>query len=163
MIEDRGYRILLSSLFNSLSSIFAQRGTDAAEVGAVGERAADRIGKVRADKNTWVRSLLIVWVVTGQVKITAILPPAVLAADYAGQDAIGYGRPRPDSPFRALHDHPLLVFDPVARRGVGMELGCGLAGRLAQRRQRPLLAVDEGRELCVREHQRVLSGQLRPA
>src|SRR5215471_740539 len=60
------------------------RRSHAAEIGPMGQRAADWIGEVRSHEQTRIGRCFSVRIVAGKFEIFAVLPPSVLAADAAG-------------------------------------------------------------------------------
>ena len=105
------------------------------------QRAADGIGEVGADEHGWIGAAGFEGVVGWQFQFLTCLPPAMLAADDAGDDIRRHARFDFDRAARAFDDHPFLVPYSVTQRGFRVNVGARFGQRFAQTRQGALLAV----------------------
>src|SRR5438876_5793278 len=87
------------------------RAANLTEVGAVGNRAADRVDRLVADNQVEVCSVRLERVIAGHAKVRACLPPAVLAADDIGRKCVIHPGTRPHAASRSLTVHPVARAD----------------------------------------------------
>src|SRR5438876_805710 len=83
------------------------------EVGAVGDRAADRVDRLVADNQVEVCSLRTERVIAGHANVRACLPPAMLAADDMRLKGVIHPGTRPHAPSRCLNAYPVAGVDPA--------------------------------------------------
>ena len=106
------------------------------------QRAADGVGEVGADEHRWIGAAGFEGVVAWQFQFLTCLPPAMLAADDAGDDIRRYPRFHFDRAARAFDNHPFFIPYSIAKRSFGVNFGARFGQCFAQTRQRALLAVD---------------------
>src|SRR5262245_37168244 len=87
------------------------RAPDLTEVGAVRDRAADRVDRVIPDNQVEIGPLRTEWVIAGRANLRAGLPPTMLAADDLRRQGVIHPGARPDAPSRGLDVDPVAGSD----------------------------------------------------
>src|SRR6185437_13792172 len=124
---------------------------------------ADGIGDLCSDQKTWIGGAVAIGIVARKLELSALLPPAVLAANNSRRDGARHPRPGFDLGSRTLDQHPGFVLDPEALRRFGMNIGRRIGRGFPQARKAAQLAVNERCELRVGENERILLGNFGPA
>ena len=141
------------------SSIYA---ADLTEIGAVRNRAADRIDDAVSNDQIEVDSIRTKGIIARRSNLRTSLPPAVLATDHIGLQRIVQTGACPDAAFRCFNFHPIARMDAALGGGRWMQLNFRIQRLPAQAGQLEIarvLADEEGLQLRRRLQRRGVPGQ----
>ena len=134
---------------------------DLTQVGAVRDRAADRIDRRVADDEVEVGAFRAERVVAGLADLRARLPPTVLPADDVRLQTLVQLGSRADAAFRRLDSDPVAGANAARGGRDGAELELRVSGTSTQARERAMLTLAELRGLRAGQDQGIALGQVR--
>src|SRR5207302_1770983 len=134
---------------------------DLTQVGAVRDRAADRLDRPVADDEVEVGAFRAERVVAGLADLRARLPPTVLPADDVRLQTLVQLGSRADAALRRLDSHPVAGANAARGGRDGAELDLRVSGSSTQTREPAMLALAELRGLRAGQDQGIAPGHVR--
>src|SRR5262245_13841322 len=123
--------------------VLSIRAAELTQVGAVRNRAADRVDHLVADNQVEIGAIRSERVISGRTNVRASLPPAVLSAHDIRRKCVIQPRTRPIASCRCLDVYPVARADAALGRSRRMHLDLRIERAPSQTRQRPMLALAE--------------------